>query len=204
VAACPAASGFPTSINGMPVVCQPDGTVKVGNSIIIGGDQAYQAKVLADLAKIGNTPTGAALLNDLDTSGHTTTIRPTVGGNSTSYDRPSDRFTQPDGTPGSGSNSTINYDPNNPTIGSEPWETRPSAIGLAHEMIHADQAAHGNTTPGTTNNDAHPDPANPGAIEQVNTREVETSGIPPNDTRPINENKIRSEWSPPQPQRLWY
>jgi type VI secretion system secreted protein VgrG len=188
----------------MPVVCLPDGTVKVGNSIVIGGDATFQGKVLADLTKIGSTPTGSGLLNDINAGGHRVNIEPTTGSNFTGYSNPSDRFTKPDGTPGSGSDSTVNYDPNNTTYGSEPWETRPPAIGLAHELIHADQADHGDTTPGTTNNDAHPDPSNPSAIAQVNTREVETSGIPPNNTRPYTENKIRSEWTPSQPQRQWY
>jgi type VI secretion system secreted protein VgrG len=203
-------AGCPTVIigevgmgNPMPVVFVPDGSLKVGNAIIIKGGPAFQAKVLADLAAIGATPTGAKLLKSINDSGKTVTIQPTTGGNSTSYG-PGDRFIGAGGKPGAGTDATVNYNATNTTIGTQPWETRPPAIGLAHELIHADQANHGTTTPGRTNNDNVPDPANPGRIAQTNTREVETTGVPPNDNRDINENKIRDEWNPKQPRRQWY
>ncbi|MBK9968560.1 MAG: hypothetical protein IPP07_28320 [Holophagales bacterium] len=162
--------------------------------------------MLAALAELDATPTGHALLQSIEASGRTVTIRaPAPGdGNSCGYDDPAARFTQPDGTPGAGTNSTVEFNPDRDVIGPAAWETRPPAIGLGHELIHADQAAHGTTTPGTTNNDARPDPANPGAIQQTNTREVETTGVPPNDTRDFTENDLRREWDPPQPQRPWY
>ncbi len=71
-------------------------------------------------------------------------------------------------------------------------------------MVHGDQAAHGTQVDGTTNNDNKPDPTDPTKIEQEKTREVEAAGIPPNDNREFNENKIRDEWTPKQPQRQWY
>ena len=71
-------------------------------------------------------------------------------------------------------------------------------------MVHGDQAMHGTMTQGTTNNDSKPDPTDPTKIAQEKTREVEAAVIPPNDNRDFNENKIRSEWDPPQPQRGWY
>jgi uncharacterized Zn-binding protein involved in type VI secretion len=192
-------------INGMPIVKMPDGSIKVGKGIIIKGDPAFQSKVLADLGKIAKTPTGAKMLKSINDSGKTVTIEPAAAGagNSTGYDNGADRFSS-GGKPGKGTNATIDYDPDTQTIGPDPWGTRPPAIGLAHEMVHADQANHGTMTPGTTNNDNKPDPANPGGIAQEKTREVEAAGIPPNDNREFNENKIRSEWDPPQPQRQWY
>jgi type VI secretion system secreted protein VgrG len=195
----------PRMINGHVVEKLPDGTVKVGN-IIIKGDAAFQEKVLNDLEKIGKTPTGGKLMDSIQGSGKTLTIEPAAEGegNSAGYDDPDKRFTKSDGTANDGTNSTIGYNPDREKIGDEPWETRPPAIGLAHEMVHADQAMHGTMTPGTTNNDSKPDPSDPTKTAQEKTREVEAAGIPPNDNREFNENKIRSEWDPPQPQREWY
>ena len=177
-------------------------------AITIVGTPEYQAKVLADLQRIANTPTGKALLDSIAGSGKHVTIQapsdPNAGNSCGSYDNAAGRFSNPDGTPGDGSNSTVEYNPDRTKIGDEPWETRPPGVGLAHELIHADQAAHGTMTPGTTNNDAKPDPSDPTQIDQVNTREAEAVGIPPNDNRDYTENKIRSEWDPPQPERQWY
>ncbi len=186
----------------------PDGSyVTVLPGIRIEGTPEYQAKTLRDLDLIANTPTGKSLLESIAHSGKQVTIRAPSdpeAGNSCSYDNPGARFMDASGRPGQGTNSIIQYNPDRTRIGDEPWETRPPAIGLAHELIHADQAAHGTMTPGTTNNDARPDPADPTKIEQANTREVEAVGIPPHDQRDFTENKIRSEWDPRQPQREWY
>jgi type VI secretion system secreted protein VgrG len=57
---------------------------------------------------------------------------------------------------------------------------------------------------GTSDNDSKPDPANPKKKAQQNTRELEAAGIPPHDKGKFNENKIRNEWKPKQPQRKWY
>ena len=192
---------------GLPAYEMPDGTIQVGESIVIQGDDTFQANVLGDLQMIGATPNGAGLMQSIDESGRTMTIRPLDpgdSGNATGYTTPADRFSNADGTPGPGTDSTVYYDPDTETISDNPWGTRPPAIGLAHEMIHGDQAMHGTQTDGTTNNDNRPDPADPTQIHQTRTREVEAAGIPPNDDREFNENQIRSEWDPPQSQREWY
>jgi type VI secretion system secreted protein VgrG len=193
------ALGHPLVLIGGPVFSVPA-------SIKIEGDATFQSKVVRDLYLIWRTPTGKGLLESIDKSGKTVTIKPAAAGegNSTGYDNPSDRFYKPSGTPGNGTNATIEYDPDRTRIGSEPWETRPPAIGLAHELVHADHAVHGTMSQGFTNNDNKPDPTNPNVIEQEKVREVEAAGIPPNNNRPFHENKIRSEWDPPQPQRQWY
>src|SRR5205085_8770535 len=69
------------SMNGMPIVRMPDGSIKIGNGIIIKGDPAFQQKVIDDLGKISQTPTGAKLLKSIDDSGKTVTIVKTGGGN---------------------------------------------------------------------------------------------------------------------------
>ncbi len=175
-----------------------------GKAIKIEGDEAFRKKTIQALDDIKKTKTGKALLASLDKSGKTVTIKPTTDGNACGYDNPNDRFAKPDGKPGKGTNSTVYFNPDKKKIGSEKWEERPPAIGLGHELIHAEQAAYGTTAPGTTTNDKKPDPADPKKYAQVSKREAETVGIPPNDKRPYTENKLRSEWDPKQPERKWY
>ncbi|WP_231511086.1 type VI secretion system tip protein TssI/VgrG [Chondromyces apiculatus] len=182
----------------------PGGALKVGHGLIIQGDPAFQAQTLAGLHEIALTPTGRDLLQSIDGSGRTVTIEPTSGGNVTGYTSPEDRFQNPDGSPGSGTNAIVGYNPNTTTIGTEPWETRPPALGLGHELVHADQAVHGTMLPGTASNDSKPNPLRPNSTVQTNVRELDATGIPPHDTRPFNENRLRSEWHPPQPSRDWY
>jgi type VI secretion system secreted protein VgrG len=186
---------------GGPTFCMPA-------AIKVVGDVDFQRKVMRDLYRISRTPTGKALLESIDKSGKTVTIVPAVpgDGNDTTYDNAKDRLFKKDGSPGDGTNSTISYDPDETTIGkgTQPWQTRPPAIGLAHELVHADQASYGTMKDGDTNNDSKPDPAAPWLTDRTHTREAEAAGIPPNDTRQYNDNKIRNEWDPQQPQRQWY
>jgi type VI secretion system secreted protein VgrG len=151
------------------------------------------------------TPTGKNLLESLDKSGKQVTIKPVDDpdeGNSVDIGNQS--FVGSDGTPGKGSNSIIHYNADNKVIGNKEWETRPPAIGLAHELIHADQAAHGTMSEGEVKNDEKFDPSNPDKVLTADISEVEAVGIPPHDKRQFTENKIRSEWDPEQPKRKWY
>ena len=171
-------------------------TIMYGNIAIQAdpSDPAYQGKVLGDLIMIENTPTGKALMTSLNNAGGAI-IR--VGqskgprGNAT-YSRRSP--------------PEIEYDADRSVSGNgaQPWQNRPPAIGLAHEMIHADHGANGNMHSGSGPNDSKPNPANPGVPPQKSLEELHTAGIPPYDTDPFTENKIRSEWPDPQTQRLWY
>lgn len=202
-------------VGDLPVWKLPNGDLKVGPAIVIkpsATDPQFQNKVLADLTKINQTPTGGKLMESIGSSGKTMTIQsvanpgPGGDGNVTGYTNGADRFKKADGTAGNGTNSIIGYNADNNTIGTQPWETRPPGIGLAHEMVHGDQAMHGTMSTGNTNNDAKPDPADPTKTAQEKTREVEAVGPPadPGGGRDFTENKIRDEWDPKQPQRQWY
>jgi hypothetical protein len=57
---------------------------------------------------------------------------------------------------GVGTSSKIGYNPAREEIGKEPWATRPPAIGLAHELVHAEQAAYGRRRDGKTVNGTKP------------------------------------------------
>jgi type VI secretion system secreted protein VgrG len=178
------------------------GLANYGKAIKIEGDEAFQKQVQADLDSIAKTPSGKKLLDDLDKSGKTVTIKKTDKGNSCA--RTADGLVRPDGTNGPGCDSTVNYNPDNKSLGPADWQTRPPAVGLAHELIHAQHNSEGSNDPSLVDNDSKPDPKNPAATAQIKREEVRTAGIPPHDKGPYTENKIRAEWDPPQPQRPWY
>lgn len=187
---------------------QPDGTyiTQYSEAIVIKGDSEFQARVVADLDRIRKTPTGERLLASIGNGGKQVTIQETSGGNSCGYPASSaaDRFAQADGSAGKGSDAIVSYNPDREKIGNEPWETRPPAIGLAHELVHAEQATHGTMKQGMADNDNKPDPTDPSKMEQEKIRELEAAGVPPHDGGSYTENKIRGEWDPPQPERKWY
>jgi type VI secretion system secreted protein VgrG len=188
---------------GGPTIVTPGGPVQFGG-IVITGSPAFQGQVLSDLAAIRSTPTGGKLLDAINSSGKTVTIQETTSGNSCGYSAPAARFLDSGGKPGSGTDVTVSYSSKRKTIGPQPWETRPPAVGLAHELCHAEQAAHGTMSTGEVNNDAKPDPNNPSGFAKERKREVEAVGISPNDNREFTENKIRGEWNPKQTERKWY
>jgi hypothetical protein len=115
-------------------------TISGGKSTItIGGDDAFKASVLADLAWLMTADLGRELLDAITATGKTLTIEPTAGGNTTAYNPDGDSYENADGTPGAGANVTIGYNTTewNPYGGVEDWMRRPPAIGVAHEMVHA-------------------------------------------------------------------
>ncbi|MBG6146412.1 type VI secretion system secreted protein VgrG [Labrenzia sp. EL_142] len=182
----------------------PVGTTNVGPSIKIEGTEEFREKTVQALAKIAQTPSGAKLLNDLHKSGKTITIKETSGGNKvTGFNN--DGKLDSSGKPGSGCDTTVHYNPNRTTLGSdEAWKTRPPEIGLAHELIHAQHAADGELDFSKVDNDSKPDPSDPTKKAKVIKEEARTVGFPPHDKEPYSENKIRDEWDPKQPQRPYY
>ncbi len=174
--------------------------------VCIGEPEAFRDAVWADLEKIYATPTGKKLLESLAKSGKTVDIGYTIFGNAVGgYDAPAQRFFQADGKAGAGTNSKIAYNPTRERIGTEaPWETRPAAIGLAHELIHAEQAAYGRMCTGRAINGVKGVEINGASAEEADVRELEAVGVPPHDGYQFTENKIRAEWNPPQIERKWY
>ncbi|MBE0659634.1 MAG: PAAR domain-containing protein [Bryobacteraceae bacterium] len=199
-----AAAAAPPAANiaGMPVSVLPNGDVQVGKSITITGDLEFKMKTLFSLGQIASTPTGEKLLKELGNGDKPVKIQKTTGGNSCSYPAAGER--KADGTPGPGSGSTVNYNPDKKSLGPADWQTRPPAIALAHELIHSTQAAKGTMSDNKADNDNKPDPTDPTKKAQTYIDELETVGIPPHDGGPYTENKIREEWPPPQPKRPWY
>jgi hypothetical protein len=183
-----------------PTVAPAPASIK---GINIEGSEAFKAKVADALKAIKSTKSGEALLADIGKSGKIVTIKESGGGNACQgFTR--DALVKSDGKPGAGSDSIVNFNPSRQKIGNEPWETRPPAVGLAHELVHASHAAHGTVDVKLENNDSRVDPSDPKKFVQEKHEEVRTVGIPPYDKEPYSENSIRNEWNPKQTARPWY
>lgn len=92
---------------------------------------------------------------------------------------------------GEGSDTTIKYNPaftcsNNLAD----WRKHPPEIGLAHELIHADDAAYGRMDPDDLNG--------------VRNYERQAVGLPPYEDKYFTENKFRASWHSPLPPRTYY
>ena len=179
----------------------------LGTTIQIEDLPPFVERVTADLHLIYRTPSGKELLDSLHASGKRVNIDYSMGANDIAdYELPDERFfkNKDAGIRGAGTGSSIGYNPALETIGIEPWATRPPAIALAHELIHAEQAAYGRMTRGRAPNGP------PSAIvgltkaDEADIRELEAVGVPPHDTYTVNENKIRREWDPRQRERIFY
>jgi type VI secretion system secreted protein VgrG len=134
----------------------PDGSIKVGNNLVIKpnpADPAFQDKVLRDLTTMSNQSTGMERLNRINNQGKTVNIEygPV---NKTTYDNTTDAAPKGlalsggrTGT-GNGSGSTVQYDPNSePPTNADPTINRPSDVALNHELAHADMAGRGERNP---------------------------------------------------------
>ena len=117
------------------------------------------------------------------------------GGNATSYSNLANASN------GVGSDSTVQFNPNAaPQIGTFDENTgisrpqdRPSWIGFAHELIHADHAARGTRLLGTINY-SYRSPNGTTQTATENRRELATVGIGGlNNSMDITENDIRRE-----------
>jgi len=181
-------------VGSLEITLNSDGSINFGEIVIEPdpSDPDFVTKTLEGLLLIDKTPSGKAMLASLD-SGGGTTIKSTTGGNKYYFKR-----------------DIVLYNPyRTTTSGSNPWNTRPPAIGLAHELIHADHYINGTWVDPKIEdrNGTKPDPTagHPTAVgPRVPVEELNTVGIPPYDKHPYSENTIRSEWNPPQPEREWY
>ncbi len=117
-------------------------------NISIEGSPEFVALTLRDLGKLNATPTGKKLLESINTNkgGHKVKIIESTGGNTENaanwnnglYDRTNNK-------PGPGSDSTVEYNPHRTKLDGENWMERDPAVGLGHELIHADHDAKGTT-----------------------------------------------------------
>jgi Effector protein len=180
-------------------------SVEYQHRTIIKGTEEFVEKVRSRLDSIAAIPIGEGLLQSLARSGRSINIVP---GSRTNDARPDnyraavapgkvlkwrdesgqERAIRGDGT---GSDTTIKYNPDLASIGSnEAWQQQPPAIWLAHELIHADDAAYGRMDPEYR--------------DGIRNYERQAIGLPPYDQKRFTENKLRAAWSEPQPLRPRY
>ena len=155
-----------------------------GSGIAVTGTPEFADKTLQTLASLDGTPTGHQLIDNLQSNGHTTTIREETpaevadnngGGITTGV--------QPAMSNGTGSDSTVAWAPGfNAQYTDENGvnHTQPDEALLGHELNHADHNAHGASLNGA------PDPADPTS----NQEESRTIGINDHAAEPVSENNI--------------
>jgi hypothetical protein len=173
--------------------------------IILKGDKDFIKNTQRIVEQISHVPMGARLLESLASSGLTVRIVPSSRVNETRPDNyraavaegKSFKWRDESGRErairgnGDGSNTTIKYNPGLSIIGlAAAWQRQPPAIWLAHELIHADDAAHGRMDPDIVNG--------------VRNYERQAVGLPPYESKEFTENRLRAEWSQPQPLRPLY
>jgi hypothetical protein len=181
-------------------------TIQIAATAGPDGPANFENAVHIDLQAIYDTPTGRQLLDSLHASGKKIYIhyapKNSIELSNHNWTR---AFYDLDGvTPGSGLGVGINYNPTLAKAGDMPWNTRPPGIGLAHELIHAEQAAYGRMRRFDTENPGGPDSRNLNKPLQVPHYELETIGVHPEHSYAYTENKIRAEWNPPQGLRAYY
>ncbi len=173
--------------------------------IVVKGAKDFVEKTQSHLDQIARVPTGGRLLQSLASRGLTVTLVPSSRANEARPDNyraavaPGKSLKWRDEAgreravrgAGSGSNTTINYNPDLLSIGSgAAWQRQPPAIWLAHELIHADDAAYGRM--------------DPEMIDGVRNFERQAIGLPPYEMKEFTENRLRAEWDEPQPARPRY
>jgi NleD-like pathogen effector protein (putative zinc metallopeptidase) len=173
--------------------------------IVIKGAKDFVEKAQSHLDQITRVPTGGRLLQSLASRGLTVTLVPSSRANEARPDNyraavaPGKSLMWRDEAgrkravrgAGSGSTTTIKYNPDLLSIGSgAAWQRQPPAIWLAHELIHADDAAHGRM--------------DPEMIDGVRNFERQAIGLPPYEMKEFTENRLRAEWDEPQPARPRY
>ena len=121
-----------------------------GYLVHVSGTAAFRQRVAADLTDLLSLPNARRLLTALDDAGRVVTVTSAGGGNETTIYQPADAFLAASGAHGSGSASTVAYNPLETTIAGDTlsWQHRPPLVGLYHELVHALNAATGTMQPG--------------------------------------------------------
>lgn len=110
-------------------------------AVTIAGDPEFQAQVVDDLDAVAASPSGAATLATIESSGKSVTIEPPGPGdqqNQVTFKDPEASFGTAD-DPGPGSGATVQYNPDAETTGSgaDPSQHRPPEAGLATVLAQA-------------------------------------------------------------------
>lgn len=156
--------------------------------IIVTGTNDFRRQVFQILNRLNRTRTGRTILHDIATSGRHVTITAMVGQNGFNQPAGANANRRPDGTPGPGTNSTIQFNPQFQPIRVERIPEAPvripNTVVLLHELIHADHVLHGTRETGQTHG--------------VNNEELRTMGVAPFNIWDRTENGLRRELHLPQ------
>jgi LysM repeat protein len=184
-------------------------------SIKIDGPASFVRRVRSELGEIAKTSVGAKLLGPPGTSvaavagdawrskfkvvirmGKTCRAEPThimngwKKGSYIMYDHLGLPVTHGNKGTGRGCVTKLEYNPAL-ALPSVSWlMNMPTALLLAHELIHAYLYARGE--------------ADPKKVDNIRNHERQVVGLPPFENGEITENKLRGEWNPPQPKRSQY
>ena len=169
-------------LSGTQLALLPNGKVVEASSIT-----PVDIATRGALESPGTMPVGTALVKDLINSDKVVTIKESSDGNGTTPTS-NDANIKSNGTAGNGSGATVEFDPNENTGGKDVNGnfTRPTQVGLGHELIHADHDVHGQRDPSTSNK------RDPDGSGKTPTKEEVKSRV--------EENKIRQEQQVPDRQ----
>ncbi|MFG2445013.1 M91 family zinc metallopeptidase [Nocardia fluminea] len=129
---------------------------QIPDKIVVTGSPEFQERVRSDLEFMRSSPNGQQMLASFANTDHTVTI--VEGSPAGSSARPDNwntaHYNEVTGTPGTGTSTTIEYDPRTTDLGvdnqKKPWgDTTTPSVVLYHEMAHANDFAHGTFRGGT-------------------------------------------------------
>ena len=177
---------------------------EISVGITIKGSESFVSITRSHLANIAKITVGERLLQSITSSGKKVTIISTLRVNETFPHKYEGALTQgkvlrwrsPTGElrsilgDGTGSSTTVKYNPKSSRVGPAEWQKSPAEIWLAHELIHADDAAYGRIDPEET--------------DGFRNYERQAIGLPPFEQKEFTENKLRLNWPDPQPPRACY
>jgi len=164
--------GFPTVDIGDPAVAFP---------FAVKGTPAEIAQIQQALAILYSTPSGRQIIANIAASGHTITIQTTSGGSECGADNAGNAR-----TPGTGTNSTVRWNPTQGLPGLPPGDPRSGAVVLGHELAHGMHNAQGTHANGPNDHD----PSQAGTSTSQRGEERQTVGsAPPYDAsgNPVND-----------------
>lgn len=170
-----------------------DGIKDGTSNIKVEGDEDFKKKTYEALDRLSQTPTGLALLQELEKSGKPVTIKqtPPGKGNTENADKWNDGlYDRDNGKPGPGTGSTVLFNPDRDKLNGEDWHERDPAIGLGHELIHSYHDANGTTDgrPDVEYTDAD------GNKQSAPGYELQTVGLGEYKDEPFTENALREDF----------
>lgn len=167
------------------------------SALYIDGDAGFVLGASRDLSWLMTQPIGRDLVKAIGASKHHVSIKQTSDGNACDYaSADSWEVIQADGSvkAGAGSDVTIHYNLSRGKIGGgkSAWKTRPPAIGLAHEMVHAWTGVYGTRALGKWTGEID------GAISTTSRRELQATGLKEFAAAVFTENKFRAAFGLPE------